>query len=48
MRYSEVASIFRDPIEPFPYYERSIMLREFPAEGWTSWSNSSAPTPEAP
>jgi FAD/FMN-containing dehydrogenase len=32
MPYSEVASIFRDPTEPFPYYERSIMLREFPPE----------------
>jgi hypothetical protein len=32
MPYAEVASIFRDPTEPFPYYERSIMLREFPAE----------------
>jgi FAD/FMN-containing dehydrogenase len=32
MPYSEVASIHDEPAEPLPYYERSIMLREFPAE----------------
>jgi hypothetical protein len=32
MPYTEVGSIHRDPPEPLPYYERGIMLREFPAE----------------
>ncbi|MDT5016516.1 MAG: hypothetical protein QOD39_2676 [Mycobacterium sp.] len=32
MPYSEVASIHSEPTDPLPYYERSIMLREFPAE----------------
>lgn len=32
MPYTAVASIHNEPIEPLPYYERSIMLREFPAE----------------
>ncbi|MEV0068130.1 FAD-binding oxidoreductase [Amycolatopsis sp. NPDC050768] len=32
MPYSEVASIHNEPTEPLPYYERGIMLREFPAE----------------
>jgi FAD/FMN-containing dehydrogenase len=32
MPYTEVASIHNEPTEPLPYYERSIMLREFPAE----------------
>jgi hypothetical protein len=32
MPYTEVASIHSEPTEPLPYYERSIMLREFPAE----------------
>ena len=32
MPYTEVASIHNEPTEPVPYYERSIMLREFPAE----------------
>ncbi|WP_255510829.1 BBE domain-containing protein [Micromonospora sp. WP24] len=30
MPYTEVASIHNEPIEPFPYFERGIMLREFP------------------
>jgi len=30
MPYSEVASIHDEPTEPLPYYERGIMLREFP------------------
>jgi FAD/FMN-containing dehydrogenase len=30
--YIECASIHNEPTEPLPYYERSIMLREFPAE----------------
>jgi hypothetical protein len=32
MPYTEVASIYQEPTKPLPYYERSIMLREFPAE----------------
>jgi FAD/FMN-containing dehydrogenase len=32
MPYTEVASIHDEPTDPLPYYERSIMLREFPAE----------------
>jgi FAD/FMN-containing dehydrogenase len=30
MPYTAVASIHNEPTEPSPYYERSIMLREFP------------------
>jgi hypothetical protein len=30
MPYTEVASIHDEPTEPLPYYERGIMLREFP------------------
>jgi hypothetical protein len=32
MPYSETASIHDEPTDPLPYYERGIMLREFPAE----------------
>jgi FAD/FMN-containing dehydrogenase len=32
MPYTEVAAIHNEPTDPLPYYERSIMLREFPAE----------------
>ncbi|AWS43368.1 FAD-binding oxidoreductase [Streptosporangium sp. 'caverna'] len=32
MPYTEVASIHNEPTEPLPYYERGIMLREFPAQ----------------
>jgi hypothetical protein len=32
MPYAAVASIHNEPTEPLPYYERGIMLREFPAE----------------
>jgi hypothetical protein len=32
MPYAEVASIHGEPTDPVPYYERGIMLREFPAE----------------
>ncbi|GAA1299537.1 hypothetical protein GCM10009610_06540 [Pseudonocardia xinjiangensis] len=32
MPYTEVASIHNEPTEPVPYYERGIMLREFPAQ----------------
>jgi hypothetical protein len=32
MPYTAVASIHSEPTEPLPYYERGIMLREFPAE----------------
>ena len=32
MPYTEVASIHNEPTDPVPYYERSIMLREFPAQ----------------
>jgi FAD/FMN-containing dehydrogenase len=32
MRYTEVASIHNEPVQPVPYYERGIMLRAFPAE----------------
>jgi FAD/FMN-containing dehydrogenase len=32
MPYIEVASIHNEPTDPVPYYERGIMLREFPAE----------------
>ncbi|REH48397.1 FAD/FMN-containing dehydrogenase [Kutzneria buriramensis] len=32
MPYSEVASIHDEPTEPLPYYERGVMLREFPAQ----------------
>jgi FAD/FMN-containing dehydrogenase len=32
MPYTEVASIHDEPTDPVPYYERGIMLREFPVE----------------
>nr|WP_296064222.1 FAD-binding protein [uncultured Actinoplanes sp.] len=32
MPYTEVASIHDEPTAPLPYYERGIMLREFPAQ----------------
>src|SRR6185437_3957093 len=32
MPYAAVSSIHNEPTEPLPYYERSIMLREFPAQ----------------
>jgi FAD/FMN-containing dehydrogenase len=32
MPYTEVASIHSEPTEPVPYYERGIMLREFPSQ----------------
>jgi FAD/FMN-containing dehydrogenase len=32
MPYAEVASIHSEPTEPVPYYERGIMLREFPTQ----------------
>jgi hypothetical protein len=32
MPYTEVASIHNEPTEPLPYYERGVMLREFPAQ----------------
>jgi len=32
MPYIEVASIHDEPTDPVPYYERGIMLREFPAQ----------------
>jgi FAD/FMN-containing dehydrogenase len=32
MPYTAVGSIYDEPTDPLPYYERSIMLREFPAE----------------
>ncbi|GAA1312671.1 oxidoreductase [Planotetraspora silvatica] len=32
MPYTEVASIHNEPTEPLPYYERGIMLREFPTQ----------------
>jgi FAD/FMN-containing dehydrogenase len=32
MPYTEVASIHDEPTEPVPYYERGIMLREFPVK----------------
>jgi FAD/FMN-containing dehydrogenase len=32
MPYTEAGSIHSDPAGPVPYYERGIMLREFPAE----------------
>ncbi|WP_210248720.1 FAD-binding oxidoreductase [Phyllobacterium endophyticum] len=32
MPYSEVASIHNEPTDPVPYYERGIMLRDFPAQ----------------
>ncbi|WP_433281296.1 FAD-binding oxidoreductase [Pseudonocardia xinjiangensis] len=32
MPYTEVASIHNEPTEPVPYYERGIMLREFPTQ----------------
>lgn len=32
MPYTAAASIHAEPTEPLPYYERSIMLRAFPAE----------------
>ncbi|MFJ4850794.1 FAD-binding oxidoreductase [Streptomyces sp. NPDC088733] len=31
MPYTKVATIHNEPAEPVPYYERSIMLREFPS-----------------
>ncbi|WIX76746.1 FAD-dependent oxidoreductase [Amycolatopsis carbonis] len=32
MPYTEVASIHDEPTDPLPYYERGIMLREFPEQ----------------
>jgi FAD/FMN-containing dehydrogenase len=32
MPYIDVASIHDEPTDPLPYYERGIMLREFPAQ----------------
>jgi FAD/FMN-containing dehydrogenase len=32
MPYTAVASIHNEPLEPLPFYERGIMLREFPAQ----------------
>jgi FAD/FMN-containing dehydrogenase len=32
MPYTEVASIHNEPTDPVPYYERGVMLREFPAQ----------------
>jgi FAD/FMN-containing dehydrogenase len=32
MPYTQCASIHNEPTDPLPYYERSIMLREFPAQ----------------
>jgi FAD/FMN-containing dehydrogenase len=32
MPYAENASIHNEPIDPVPYYERGVMLREFPAQ----------------
>jgi Berberine and berberine like len=32
MPYAEVGSIHDEPAEPLPYYERGIMLREFPPQ----------------
>lgn len=32
MPYTAVASIHNEPTDPVPYYERGIMLREFPAQ----------------
>jgi hypothetical protein len=32
MPYTEVASIHSEPTDPVPYYERGIMLREFPTQ----------------
>lgn len=32
MPYTEVASIHNEPTDPQPYYERGIMLREFPEQ----------------
>jgi hypothetical protein len=32
MPYNAVASIHNEPTEPVPYYERGIMLREFPTQ----------------
>src|SRR6185437_14725993 len=32
MPYTAVASIHSEPTDPLPYYERGIMLREFPAQ----------------
>jgi FAD/FMN-containing dehydrogenase len=32
MPYAEVASIHDEPTDPLPYYERGVMLREFPVQ----------------
>ena len=32
MPYTEVASIHNEPTDPVPYYERGVMLRDFPLE----------------
>jgi FAD/FMN-containing dehydrogenase len=32
MPYADVATIHSEPVDPVPYYERGIMLREFPAQ----------------
>ena len=48
MPYTEVASIHNEPTDPLPYYERSIMLREFPAERARDIWTTGSPSPRSP
>ncbi len=46
MPYTEVAAIHNEPTDPLPYYERSIMLREFPAEAQDKLVDLVGPDPD--
>jgi hypothetical protein len=48
MPYTEVASIHMEPTDPVPYYERGIMLREFPAEALDKLVELVGPDSESP
>jgi FAD/FMN-containing dehydrogenase len=47
MPYTAVASIHDEPSEPLPYYERSIMLRDFPSEAQDMLVNLLGPNSDA-
>ncbi len=42
-----VGEIHMDPVEPMPYYDRSLALREFPRRRRRPWWSSSGPVPAA-
>jgi FAD/FMN-containing dehydrogenase len=48
MPYTGVASIHNEPTDPLPYYERSIMLREFPEEAQDKLVELTGPTSGSP